>query len=41
MYYLIYDDNDFEEPFEIIKIKNEKLTSYNWFKTPKDIFSTE
>lgn len=41
MHYLIYDDNDFAEPFEIIEIKNEKLTSYNWFKTPKDMFSNE
>ena len=41
MYYLIYDDNDFEEPFEIVEIKNEELTSYNWFKTPKDMFNNE
>ena len=41
MYYLIYDDDDFAEPFEIVEIKNEELTSYNWFKTPKDMFSNE
>lgn len=41
MYYLIYDSVDLDGMFEIVKIDNKKLTAYNWFNTPIDIFYGE
>lgn len=41
MYYLIYDDGDPDAMFEIVKIEDKKLTAYNWFSTPIDIFYGE
>ena len=41
MYYLIYDSGDLDGMFEIVKIDNKKLTAYNWFNTPIDIFYGE
>ena len=41
MYYLIYDSGDLDDMFEIVEIDNKKLTAYNWFNTPIDIFYGE
>ncbi len=41
MYYLIYDSSDLDCMFEIVKIEDKKLTAYNWFNTPIDIFYGE
>ena len=41
MYYLIYDSADLDCMFEIVKIEDKKLTAYNWFNTPIDIFYGE
>ena len=41
MYYLIYDSVDLDGMFEIVKIDNKKLTAYNWFNTPINIFYGE
>lgn len=41
MYYLIYDSDDLDCMFEIVKIEDKKLTAYNWFNTPIDIFYGE
>lgn len=41
MYYLIYDSDDLDYMFEIVKIEDRKLTAYSWFSTPIDIFYSE